>query len=72
MPETLLKLQTNMSFRHRCFPMNFAKFSRTPILQNICDWLLLQPIFLSTLNSIRKNIFASLFSVHNTISLSRH
>ena len=24
-----------------CFPVNFAKFSRTPILKNICDRLLL-------------------------------
>ena len=28
--------------------------------------------FLNTLSHIRKNIFACLFSVHNTISLSRH
>ena len=25
----------------RCFPVNIPKFLRTPILKNICDWLLL-------------------------------
>ena len=25
----------------RCFPVNTAKFLRTPILKNICEWLLL-------------------------------
>ena len=28
--------------RHRCFPVNFARFLRTPILQNTSGWLLLQ------------------------------
>ena len=27
--------------QNRCFPMNIAKFSRTPILKNICEGLLL-------------------------------
>ena len=26
---------------HRCFPVNFAKFSRSLILEKICGWLLL-------------------------------
>ena len=26
----------------RCFPLNFAKFLRTPILKNICEWVLLR------------------------------
>ena len=26
---------------HRCFPMNLAKFLRTPFLQNTSSWLLL-------------------------------
>ena len=26
---------------HRCFPVNFAKFLRTPFLQNTSGWLLL-------------------------------
>ena len=25
--------------RHRCFPVKFAKFLRTPILKNICERL---------------------------------
>ena len=28
--------------QHRCFPVNFAKFLRTPIMQNICKQLLLK------------------------------
>ena len=27
--------------QHRCFPVNIAKFLRSPILKNICQWLLL-------------------------------
>ena len=26
---------------HKCFPLNIAKFLRTPILKKICEWLLL-------------------------------
>ena len=25
--------------QHSCFPVKFAKFLRTPILKNICEWL---------------------------------
>ena len=32
-PTTLLKKRP----WHRCFPMNFAKFLRTPFLQNTCN-----------------------------------
>ena len=28
---------------HRCFPVNFAKFLRTPFLENTSGWLLLYP-----------------------------
>ena len=28
--------------QHRCFLVNIAKFLRTPILKNICKWLLLE------------------------------
>ena len=41
-PATLLK----KSLWHRCFPVNFAKFLRTPFLQNTSGWLLLQLISL--------------------------
>ena len=30
--------------QHKCFPVKFAKFLRTLILKNICEWLLLQHI----------------------------
>ena len=32
-------------FQHRCFPANIAKFLRTSILKNICEWLLLNEVF---------------------------
>ena len=32
-------------FQHRCFPVNIAKFLRTPILKNICKQLLLNVVF---------------------------
>ena len=31
-------------FQHGCFPVNFAKILRTPILKNICERLLLNVI----------------------------
>ena len=31
----LIKLQVRLQFQHRCFPVNFAKFLRTPFSQNI-------------------------------------
>ena len=34
----------NKRLRHRCFPMNFGKFLRTPILKNICERLLLHTL----------------------------
>ena len=34
--------------QHRCFSVNIAKFSRAPILKNICKWLLLSFSFLLT------------------------
>ena len=34
-------------FQHRCFPVNVAKFLRTPILKNICERLLLNVVFSS-------------------------
>ena len=39
----LIKLQTSaLKFWHRCFPMNFAKFLRTPFLKEHHWWLLLK------------------------------
>ena len=36
-PATLLKKR----LLHRCFPVKFEKFLRTPVLKNICERLLL-------------------------------
>ena len=33
--------------RHKCFLVKFAKFSRTPILKNICEQLLLSSLLTS-------------------------
>ena len=41
-PATLLKRK----IWHRCFPVNFVKFLRTPILQNISGRLLLSRIYI--------------------------
>ena len=38
---------------HRCFPMNLAKFLRTPFLQNTSGWLLLKISRFCYLNSRR-------------------
>ena len=40
-PATLLKKRLS----YRCFPVSFAKFLGTPILKNICKWLLLEQLF---------------------------
>ena len=33
--------------RQRCFPVEFAKFLRTPILKNSCERLLLSSVFIN-------------------------
>ena len=40
-------------FRHRCFPLNFVKFLKTPFLQNTSDRLLL---WLNTVSIRKQNI----------------
>ena len=42
---------TEMRLQHRCFPVNIAKFLRTPILKNISEWLLLGYLSSSTSSS---------------------
>ena len=37
-----LQLKLKKRLWRRCFPVNFAKFLRAPILKNICKWLLLK------------------------------
>ena len=46
-PATILKKR----LEHKCFPVNIAKFLRTPILKNICERLLLQPAALGWVTS---------------------
>ena len=54
--------------RYRCFPVNFAKFLRTPFLQNTSGRLFLQMLLCLVINSV---IF--MFSTHmsNKTSLSK-
>ena len=35
-----LQLYVKKTLHHRCFPVNFEKFLRSPILKNICERLL--------------------------------
>ena len=32
---------SHLRLQHRCFPVNIAKFLKTPVLKSICKWLLL-------------------------------
>ena len=41
-------------FQHRCFPVNIAKFSRTPVLKNICERLIEH--FPAWANNVTNNI----------------
>ena len=52
-PATLLKKR----LWHRCFPVNFVKFLRTPFLQNTFGRLLLKILTLSIVFVCRKRIF---------------
>ena len=54
--------------RYRCFPVNFAKFLRTPFLQNTSGRLLLQMLLGLVINSV-----ICMFSTHmsNKTSLSK-
>ena len=36
------KVAGQKRLQHRCFPVKLAKFLRTPILKNICGWLLIK------------------------------
>ena len=39
--EYLFLKKKKKKLQHRCFPVNIAEFSRTPIFKNICEQLLL-------------------------------
>ena len=45
--------------QHRCFPVNIAKFLRTPILKNICEWLLLIILWSPSWKSISDKCLSS-------------
>ena len=56
----LIKLQAWLW--HSCFPVNFAKFLRTPFLQNTSGWLLLSTgIFKYFVNCLVTSISRNLF-----------
>ena len=40
--------------QHRCFLLNIARFLRTPVLKNICEWLFER--FATGANNITNNI----------------
>ena len=56
-PATLLKKR----LWHRCFPVNFAKFLRTPFLQNNFGRLLLKQMIFGQIMKILANKFFSKF-----------
>ena len=53
MPASLLKKR----HRHSYFPMNFAKFLRTPFLQNTSGQLLLHIVLILTAASVPESLF---------------
>ena len=57
-PATVLKKR----LWHRCFPVNFAKFLRTPFLENTSGWQLLFKMALSNLST---RIFSTLVFFQN-------
>ena len=59
MNKAVLKNFVKFMKKHRCFPVNIAKFLRTPILNNICEGLLLDS-FLSKIMIIRKQRLSGL------------
>ena len=43
--------------QHRCFPVNIANFLKTPVLKNICEWLLLLIVIFSQENNYMQRCF---------------
>ena len=62
--ETLLKNK----LQHWCFPANIAKFSRTPILKNSCEQLLLKGIYY---NECKERHWISRMTNSETLSAKR-
>ena len=44
-------------FQHKCFPVNIAKFLKTPFLKNICERLLLLIVIFSQENNHMQRCF---------------
>ena len=63
-PATLLKNR----LWHRCFPVNFAKFLRTPFLQNTSGRLLLKAIFFSW-TELLENLLLAKYLISVTLTL---
>ena len=62
-----LRLGTLLKKRlwHRCFPVNFAKFLRTPFLQNTyggCFWIILVVVIITII--VLKKYFTNMRKVH--------
>ena len=64
---TLLKKR----FRNTCFPLNFAKFSKAPILKSICKWLLLKLWLSPWFNVVLKTIPQYYSHIWNPLSSTR-
>ena len=68
-PATLLK----KSLWHRCFPLNFVKFLRTPFLQNTSGRVLLQLLLLikifGALSNNSRNLNTSCRNAHTVSTL---
>ena len=56
-----------MRLQHRCFPLKFAKFFRTPILKNICKGLLLITDFYNPDFAFKKYAFLNITFVNTFI-----
>ena len=63
-PATLLKKR----LWHRCFPVNFAKFLRTPFLQNTSGRLLLKAIFFLW-TELLENLLLAKYLISVTLTL---
>ena len=57
---SLIKSFMKKRLQHRCFPVNIAKFLRTPILKNICERLFLE-------SNKRKGVFRTLQNIFDGV-----
>ena len=66
-PATLLKKR----LWHKCFPVNFVKFLRTPFLSEHLWWLLLY-LYISKVQALDRFMVCFKGRIHCEIFLSRH